>query len=181
MHDVTERIRAERALKESESRYRTMFESTGTAMIIIEEDTTISLANTEFLCLTGYDREDIERKKSWTEFVVKEDLERLLAQHRLRREKRGEALRQYEFRLITKRGHFRNILINLEKIPGTQRSFASLIDITNLRKAERELERKTKDIAAARKRPALAEEEIPVSIDQKPLPRGPLHNNEMAV
>ncbi|MBW1717919.1 MAG: PAS domain S-box protein, partial [Deltaproteobacteria bacterium] len=46
--DITERKRAEEALQKSEEKYRKTFESTGTAMVIIEEDTTISLANLEF-------------------------------------------------------------------------------------------------------------------------------------
>jgi len=178
--EAAKRRQAEEILKESESRYRTMFESTGTAMIIIEEDTTVSLANTEFLRLTGYSREDVDSRKSWTEFVVKEDLERLLAQHRLRRERREDALRQYEFRLITKTGQVRNILVTVEIIPETQKSVASLIDITSLRKAEEELERKNNEIAAAYQRLALAEEAIRHKIDDTPLPCGHLHNNELA-
>ena len=46
--------RREEALRESEEMYRTIFETTGTAAIMIEEDTTISLANTEFETLSGY-------------------------------------------------------------------------------------------------------------------------------
>ena len=42
-------------LRESEMKYRTIFENTGTATIIIENDTTISLANSEVAKLAGLD------------------------------------------------------------------------------------------------------------------------------
>ena len=41
-------------LAESEEKYRTIFENTGTAVIIIEEDKTISMANTQSEKLSGY-------------------------------------------------------------------------------------------------------------------------------
>ena len=71
--------------------YRTIFESTGTAMIIIDEDTTISLANSEFVHLSGYPREEIENRQSWQLFVEAEDVERQ-APHRpvLRQHERSE-------------------------------------------------------------------------------------------
>ena len=100
--DVTDRKRTEDALKESELRYRTIFENTGTAMLIIEEDTTVGFANNEFFRLTGYSQEDIDSRKSWTEFVHKEDLNRMIEQHKLRRARSSEALSHYEFRLLTK-------------------------------------------------------------------------------
>jgi len=54
-----EKREAEENLRESEERYRTTFESTGTATVIVEEDTTISLANMEFMKLCGYSREEV--------------------------------------------------------------------------------------------------------------------------
>jgi PAS domain-containing protein len=51
--------RAEEALRRSEERYRTVFENTGTATVIVEEGV-ISLANREFVSLSGYSREEIE-------------------------------------------------------------------------------------------------------------------------
>ncbi len=51
--DISDIKRTETALRESEAMYRAIFEGTGTAMVIIEEDTTISLVNTEFEKFTG--------------------------------------------------------------------------------------------------------------------------------
>jgi PAS domain S-box-containing protein len=131
---------SEASIKESENRYRTVFESTGTAMVIVEEDNTISFANKEFFRLTGYSQEDIDSRKSWTEFIFKEDLEKMIVQHNIRRQKPEEALRQYEFRLVTKSGDIRTILLTIDILPGSQRSVGSLIDITEIRQTEAELE-----------------------------------------
>jgi PAS domain-containing protein len=57
------RRQAEDALAESEGRYRSVFENTGAATVIIEEDATISMTNTEFDKLCGYSKE--EKNKRW--------------------------------------------------------------------------------------------------------------------
>lgn len=61
--------------------YRTIFENTCTAISIVDENTVISLVNTEFELLSGYSKEEIEGKKSWTEFVGQKDLARLKNYH----------------------------------------------------------------------------------------------------
>ncbi|MFZ5650164.1 MAG: PAS domain-containing protein [Bacillota bacterium] len=66
--DVSECKWAEIALRESEGRYRTIFENTGTAMVIIKEDTTIFLINGKFEKILDYSMDEVEGKKSWTEF-----------------------------------------------------------------------------------------------------------------
>ncbi|MBW1717917.1 MAG: PAS domain-containing protein, partial [Deltaproteobacteria bacterium] len=116
------------------------FESTGTAMVIIEEDTTISLANLEFAKLAGYSKQEIEGKKSWTEFVHREDLERMREYHRERREAEGRAPTQYEFRFVDKEGNIKDIFLTIDVIPGTKKSIASLMDITERKRAEEELQ-----------------------------------------
>jgi PAS domain S-box-containing protein len=140
IRDITERKRAEDALKENEIRYRTIFENTGTAMLIIEEDFTVGFANNEFFRLTGYSQDDIDSRKSWTEFVHTEDLDRMIEQHKLRRARSSDALSQYEFRLLTKSGDIRHILLTIEMFPGTKKSIASLIDITDRKCTEENLQ-----------------------------------------
>ena len=139
LEDISDRKKAEEVLRESENRYRAIFENTGAATFIVEEDTIISLANAEFEKLTGYTRDEVENKRSWTEFVVKEDLEKMLGQHHLRRTDAKAALKQYEFRLIDRHDQTRNCLLTVDMIADTKRSIASFFDITERKKAEEAL------------------------------------------
>jgi PAS domain S-box-containing protein len=128
---------AQEALQRNEERYRTLFENTGAATVLLDENTIISLANAEFVRLSGFSRDELEGKKRWTEFVVPEDLERMLAQHRMRRVKKQAALQHYEFRFRTRSGEIRHISLTIDVIPGTTKSVASLMDVTeNIRSQE---------------------------------------------
>jgi PAS domain S-box-containing protein len=137
--DITERKRAEEAIRQSEETYRTIFTSTGTAMIIIEEDTTIALANSEFEHLSGYPREDIEGKKPWTDFVVPEDIDRIMKYHVVRRMQDSKAPRNYDFRFKDTHGMLKDLYVTATLLPGTRKSLISLLDITRTKKAAEEL------------------------------------------
>ncbi len=138
--DITERKRVEEMLQQSENLYRTIFENTGTATIIIEEDTTVSLVNTEFEKLSGYAKEDWEGKKSWTEFVVKKDQERMKGYHHLRRTDPDDAPRNYEFGFIDSWGRVRDMFLTVAMIPGSRKSVASFADITERKRAVQQLQ-----------------------------------------
>jgi PAS domain S-box-containing protein len=131
---------SEIALQKSETKYRTLFERSGNAIIFIDEDTTISLANAELELLSGYSKEEVEGKKSWTDFVAKkDDLERMMKYHKLRRTDPKNTPSSYEFQLIGKHGQLKDVLVTVSMIPGTNKSLASLIDITQRKKFERDL------------------------------------------
>ncbi len=134
-----ERKRAEQALRESEDRYRAVFDSTGAATIIVEEDTTISAANQEFERLSGYSREEVEGKKSWTEFIVPEDLARMKGYYESQRTDPASAPRSYEFRAVDRQGAIKDIFLTIAAIPATNRSVASLLDISARKQAEEAL------------------------------------------
>jgi PAS domain S-box-containing protein len=127
------------ALRQSEITYRTIFETTACATMIIEEDATLSLVNTEFENLTGYTKEQIESKLKWTEFIVKEDLERMKEYHQLRCINPQAPPRNYECRAIGKKGHIRDIFVTVGMMPGSNRSVASFLDVSKLKNIEKTL------------------------------------------
>jgi PAS domain S-box-containing protein len=176
--DITDLKRTTDALRESEEKYRTVFETTGTATVLIEADGTISLANSEFERLTGFSKQEVENTKRWMEFVLPEDLERMLAQHRLRRQDPKRALPHYEFRLVTKSGELRNIFLTIDIIPGTQNSVASLLDVTERRNREEELLRTADELRAANEQIAATEEELRANLETLTLQERALRDSQ---
>jgi PAS domain S-box-containing protein len=136
--DISERIKAREKLRQSEERYRTVFENTGTAMCIIDEDMALSMINRRFEELGGYSREEVVGKK-WTDFVTKDYLERMQRYHDARRKKGGKAPTHYFFNFIHKKGQIKNCMLTVNLIPGTKKSVASILDITESKKAEKAL------------------------------------------
>jgi PAS domain S-box-containing protein len=129
--------------------YQAVFENTGKAMVIVEEDAIISLANAEFEKLSGYTKEEIEGKKYWTEFVVRDDRKRVKEYHLLRRTDPILAPRCFEFRFLDRQEKVKNIILTIGQIPGTSKSMASLLDVTDRRQAE-ETEQRDKKASADR-------------------------------
>ena len=139
MTDVTELKKLENSLRESEHYYRTIFENSGTAMLIVDEDTTVTQVNAEFEHMLQYGREVVEGRKSWTEYIPEENLERLLGYHRLRRIDAEAAPGSYNTKVISKSGQVRDVHLTVSMIPGTKKSVASYLDITLLKETEKRL------------------------------------------
>lgn len=137
--DITQRKKAEDEVHASEVLYRTIFETTGNATVIVDENTIIILANSETEKLTGYSKNELEGKKSWKDFISKEDLERMVEMNAKRREGDPGVLKSYDFKLKDINGKIKNIHLTIDLIPGTKKSVASLLDITDWTKRELEL------------------------------------------
>jgi PAS domain S-box-containing protein len=152
VRDVTERELIQSRLEESEKRYRAVFENTGAASCILEKDGIISLANSKFAELSGYSIEEIVNHKTWMEFVDEKDLIRMKEQHQLRRQSHDKALQKYEFTFINKQQEKKEILLVIDVIEGTDKSVASLLDITYLKHTEKSLIRANKALKSAKEK-----------------------------
>lgn len=64
-------------VQQCDDRYRAVVETMNVAALIIEEDGTISLVNSEFEKLSGFSRREIEGKKHGAEFVAPDSQEKL--------------------------------------------------------------------------------------------------------
>ena len=120
--------------------YRSVFEKSGAASIIIEPDMTIVMSNEEFEKLTGYAKHEIEGRMKWSEVVAPEDLEMMSRYHYHRRVPGGQAPAEYECRIINRAGEIRDIFIKVAMLPGGRQSIASFMDITERKQAQKYLE-----------------------------------------
>jgi len=154
LRDQYDEIRAaQNEIRLSEARYRAIFEYTSAATIIIEEDTTISLANSAFIDLACSTKEDVVGR-SWTDFVSSDDRKRMLQYHKQRRDVAGSPPRNYEFTFIDKMGESHYTHITVGMIPGTNQSVASFHDISDrvrmeeaIRKSEEQYRMITENIS----------------------------------
>ena len=139
MTDITDRKLAEEALRESEERYRVVFETTGTAMCVMEKGGRIAYANQEFERLTGYRTEEGKAARSLQSLLLRED--RRLLEITLERLYSGETGPLHlECRLRAPGGRRRLARANLVAIPGSDSIVVSMLDITREKEYERALE-----------------------------------------
>jgi len=144
LQDITEK-------KKSDLWYRTVFENTGLPSIIIDIDTKIVKANTEWFSHSGYCQNDIDAGMSWTTYVHENDVDRILLYHRKRREDPASVPRRYELRIRRKDGEIRNAIATVGMIPGSVYSIASLMDSTELKESEKERKKLEEQLQQSRK------------------------------
>ncbi|WP_051677107.1 ABC transporter substrate-binding protein [Maridesulfovibrio frigidus] len=128
--EVNTRIDIEERLKKSEQYYRSLFQNTGAATIIINENMLIKHCNDNFAILYGRKREDIEKTITLKDFVADEDIHRICRYHEARSRDSKSVPNRYDFKFVSADGEFKNIHVYIDLISGSTDRVASLIDMT---------------------------------------------------
>jgi len=136
--DVTERMLTQKALRESQEKYRLVVENANDGILIIQ-DGIIKFANQKAEELSGYSANELG-SRHFINFVSAEDKELLLKNYSDRIQGKA-APSNYNFRIIYKSGKLiwvntSSVLITWENQPAT---LNFIRDITDLKKAEAQL------------------------------------------
>ncbi|HJV35980.1 PAS domain S-box protein [Geomonas sp.] len=144
--DITMRRNAEALLRESEARYRAIFDNTGTAMAIIRPDGTLHMVNRGFEAVTGFGRKELEGIKRWTEFMAGGN-GALLPDGLTGRE--GEARQNLELQILDRFGNVKVMAGNWAVMAGTEHAVLSLVDISAQKTVEQALRESQASLAVA--------------------------------
>ncbi|UCG61122.1 MAG: PAS domain S-box protein [Candidatus Zixiibacteriota bacterium] len=137
--DVSERIRAEEALKESERKFRALAETTNAAILIYNEDGPL-YHNPAAELITGFSAAELSRMDPWG--MTRPDYWDSLKEMSTKRlAGDGSVRRSYEVPIITKSGEEKWVLYSAETIQfgGKPAVLGTAVDITERRRAEAEL------------------------------------------
>jgi len=127
------------ALSRAETSYHNIFDMSGAATIMVDNDFTISKANAKFEEVSGYKKGEIEGRMRWIDFIAEPDKELIECYHYIRRTAEGRVPTEYECQMVDRRGMVRDIYNKVSMLPEPGRSLLSIIDITSLKKAEESL------------------------------------------
>jgi len=141
MRDITERIQAAEAVKESEERFKKLLDNTPIAISMVNADGTVEYVNKKHPEILGYDLNDIPTLEHWWSLAYPVEKDRTLIkaawQSISRRVLQGEKVSSVDRWIVCKDGVTRELELNFSTAAG--RIIVSFVDITARKQAEKEV------------------------------------------
>jgi len=129
----------EKRLKESENRYRTLFDISDNAMMLINSAATVTMINEQFAAMMGCSKESVENRSLWTEFFADTDRIKLKKGLQQALDESPGTPGRFETTLVDKSGRSRVVYTNVKKFPGSDTFIVSMSDVSDLKYAEAEI------------------------------------------
>ena len=127
--DISYRKNFEKALKNSEILYRTIFENTGTNMLVVDSNSKIVICNSLFEKFVGVKKDEMVGK-SWKSLIHINDYDYLLDISNAIVNHPETFPQEFEFRVVGQKGFVRNVWAVADIIPNTNQAVVSIHDIT---------------------------------------------------
>jgi PAS domain S-box-containing protein len=134
IQDISERKKVEEALKQNEEYFRTLFENNSSALIVIENDTSISLVNQEASIISGYSKEELLSMK-WVQMIHPEDLKIMMEYNKRRIVNPNDPPNKYDIRIFKKNKEPRSLHLSIAQLDD-KKNIVSLVDITERKLVE---------------------------------------------
>lgn len=138
--DISERVKWEETLKESELKFRTIVENSHAGIVIIDSGFHFTYVNPQFCELTGYRAEKLVNQDF--RLVLDEESKKLVADRYRRRQQGEEVPSQYKFNILRKDNTIRRVEIRSSVVANWEQkavTIAQVLDITESEKAEKAL------------------------------------------
>lgn len=137
-HNISARLEAENALRESEVRYRTLFEQSPFGVMLVDPETTAFIEfNESMVEMLGYSEEEFGKLKVADIEVIENPEETRQRIEKIMREGHDE----FETKLRTKDGRIRTVVTNIQVIEITGKNvFLNIVrDITESKQADQQI------------------------------------------
>ncbi len=121
-----------------EAFYRAVFENTGIAAVVADEEGTIVLANSSFEKLSGYSREELEGHCKWTMFFPGENLHEPPLLEAAPEEGAIRPL-TYECEFMDRQSVRRRCMNSVSMIPDTRMTVTSVFELTDMLSLQKQL------------------------------------------
>lgn len=120
-------------------RYQTLFDHSGTAMMVIEEDGMISLVNSLCENLLEYRREEIEHIRFFTDILTEKGRNAAMEYYRKRKAHEPKTSELFQTKAVTGKGKVLDIALSIGIFPDSTQGIVSIIDITEKIRTRKEL------------------------------------------
>ncbi len=133
--------KAQERANENKLWYQTIFYNAGTAIAILEKDAEIDLVNVEFEKLTEYSMEELGTNRSLFTMLADKHMHKARNYYYYVRKEKFYGAGYLMVKLNNKTGGVKDIRLTFTLIPGTNKIVATMVDVTQLKKAIEEQRR----------------------------------------